>query len=149
MDLAQIFNFQSVDDKVDTSGLVNEDQLAELASAGYEAVINLLPDELDYAIGNEREILESRGIEYTYIPVDFSAPSGTDYEAFAQAMQGSKGKKLLVHCAANYRVSAFYAIYAHTHLGWDKQRCYEHIASIWDLAEHPRWQSFVQERINP
>jgi hypothetical protein len=45
----------------------------------------------------------------------------------------------MVHCAANYRVSAFYAIYARRNLGWSDKDANVHITSIWNPAEHDPW----------
>lgn len=143
----QLYNFIRIDDTTATSGLVNETQLAALGDAGYQCVINLLPQDLDYAVKNEQELVEAQGIDYTYIPVDFDAPGEENYLAFVAALQAASGKNVLVHCAANYRVSAFYALYANQQLGWDKARCLQHIARIWKLEEHPQWQSFVDERL--
>ena len=58
-------------------------------------------------------------------------------------MEANAGRKLMLHCAANYRVSAFYSIYAVRNLGWTHQQAYEFMGDIWDLDEYPVWKSFV------
>ncbi|GAB3284846.1 protein tyrosine phosphatase family protein [Parahaliea aestuarii] len=143
MSVEQAYNFRPIDEAVATSGLLSEEQLAELAASGYEAVINLLPKESEYAIKSEEEIVVGQGIDYRYIPVDFANPAEQDYSAFVQAMKSCQGRKVLIHCAANYRVSAFYAMYAYEHLGWPASRAREHIESIWRPDEHPPWGRFV------
>ena len=148
MDVSQAYNFKRIDDSVSTSGLLSEEQLSALGPEGYEAVINLLPDDSEYALPSERAIVQGQGIDYRYIPVDFSAPTDEDYTAFVQAMASSEGKRLHIHCAANYRVSAFYAIYAHQHLDWPRSRAMAHIESIWTPAEHPPWDAFVSNYLD-
>ena len=61
-----------------------------------------------------------------------------------QAMDAAGDKTIHVHCAANYRVSAFYALYA-MHKGlWTLQQAEEHMRGIWNPADYPAWQSFIE-----
>jgi len=143
MSVDEAYNFKAIDESVSTSGLLSEAQLGELRACGYDWVINLLPDDSQFAIENEEAIIAQQGIDYTYIPVDFAAPAEDDYAKFVAALESRSGGKLLIHCAANFRVSAFYAIYAHQHLGWPASRARAHIASIWDPGEHPPWEAFI------
>ena len=143
MSIDQAFNFRRVSDTIGTAGLLSEDQLGALKQEGYESVINLLPDDSEYAIKGEKELIERQGLIYTHIPVDFSAPQTSDYRAFETAMNGLCGKKLIIHCAANYRVSAFYGIYAHHYHDWSVVRANEFIASVWNPGEHEPWAAFI------
>jgi len=148
MSVDQAYNFKQASALVSTAGLLSVEQLGELGSEGYQAVVNLLPPSSEYAIDNEQSIVEQQGIEYTNIPVDFSAPTDTDYQQFAARLGQLSDKKILIHCAANYRVSAFYSIYANREMGWSGQQAREFIVSIWDLGDHPVWAEFVDSRIN-
>lgn len=76
-----------------------------------------MPNDSEYALQGEKELIEKQGLSYTYIPVEFNAPQEHDYVEFENAMNALQGNKTMIHCAANYRVSAFYAIYAHRNLG--------------------------------
>jgi protein tyrosine phosphatase (PTP) superfamily phosphohydrolase (DUF442 family) len=143
--VSEAYNFRQVDERLSTAGVISEQQLGELKAEGYEAVITLLPADSEYAIANEPDIVMSQGLGYTYIPVDFAAPTREDYAEFEKAMQASGDRKLMLHCAANYRVSAFYSIYAVRHLGWTHQQAYDFISAIWNLDEHPVWKSFVAD----
>jgi uncharacterized protein (TIGR01244 family) len=147
MSVSDADNFRQVDDHLSTAGVLAEKQIRELAGEGYQAVINLLPEDSPYAVTGEREMIEAQGVAYTYIPVDFAAPTASDYREFVSAMEADADSKLIVHCAANYRVSAFYAIYAANRLGWTRDRAYGFIADIWDLGEHPVWEAFVAEML--
>jgi protein tyrosine phosphatase (PTP) superfamily phosphohydrolase (DUF442 family) len=143
MSVDQAYNFRTIDEAVSTSGLLSEEQLSELRDSGYEVVINLLPRNSEHAIKNEEDIVIGQGVEYLHIPVDFSAPAERDYSEFVNAMKSREGKKVLIHCAANYRVSAFYAMYAYEHLGWSASWAKEHIASIWCPEDNPPWDQFI------
>lgn len=147
MAVSDAYNFRQVDDLLSTAGVVNEAQLGELKSEGYDAVISLLPADSDYAIANEPDIVLSQGLGFTYIPVDFAAPTRSDFDEFEKAMKANTGQKLMLHCAANYRVSAFYSIYAVRHEGWSHQQAYDFMADIWNLDEHPVWKTFVAEML--
>ena len=148
MSVNQAYKFKKIDNLVSTSGLLNENQLKLLKSEGYEAVINLLPNENEYAIEKESSIVKEQNLIYEYIPVDFSAPSEENYREFEFKFRALSGKKIILHCAANYRASAFYAIFAHTHLGWSESEAREHINSIWPLKDYPIWDVFVSNMLS-
>jgi protein tyrosine phosphatase (PTP) superfamily phosphohydrolase (DUF442 family) len=148
MAVSDAYNFRQVNDKLATAGVISEQQLGELKAEGYEAVITLLPVDSEYAISSEPDIVLSQGLDYTYIPVDFAAPTRGDYEEFTRAMDANGDRKLMVHCAANYRVSAFYSIYAVQNLGWSRDQADEFIGGIWNLDEYPVWQKFVAEMLD-
>ncbi len=148
MSVDQAFNFKRIDKQVATAGVLSEEQLSQLRANGYQAVINLLPDDSEYAVKDEQTIVRQQRLDYLYIPVDFNAPADRDYRAFVRALESCGNKSLLIHCAANYRVSAFYAIYAHQNLGWSGTRAKQHIASIWSLADYPQWYEFVSNYID-
>jgi uncharacterized protein (TIGR01244 family) len=145
MGIEQSFNFRRVSARLTTSGLVAVDQLHELRDEGYDAVINLKPD-VEAEIGaDEGRILADQGIDYMYIPVDFDAPTHADFEAFAAALDAHAEQKVHVHCAANYRVTAFYGIYAVGCGLWTEAEADRFVRDIWDPAEFPAWQAFIAD----
>ncbi len=148
MSVNQAYNYKKVSDSISTAGVISEEQLRKLSDEGYQAVINLLPPSSEYAIKNEASIVSGQGLAYEGIPVEFSSPQESEYQEFAEKMQALSGKKVMVHCAANYRVSAFYSIYAFHNLGWTESQVYEWISSIWTLSEHPVWEQFVAEMLS-
>ena len=144
MAIEEAVNYRRVSDRVVTSGIVSSEQLSALKSEGFEAVVNLLPDELESATRNERTIVEKQGLEYHYIPVDFGHPTAADFAAFASALDGLGEKRVLIHCAANYRVSAFYSLYAMKRCGWSEEEASTLIGSLWDPAERQPWRDFLE-----
>lgn len=145
MSIDQAYNYRAVSDTVATAGILKPDQLAALGDAGIEVVINLLPDSSEYAVKNERQIIESQGIEYWYLPVDFSDPKLDEYEQFKGKLRQLEGKKLLIHCAANYRVSAFYSRYAIENGRWTKQEADRFMLSIWQPGDYPVWPEWLDQ----
>ena len=147
MNINKAYNFKTVNECVTCSGTLKGVNLLSLAEAGYEVVINLLPDENEYAVKDERIIVEGQGLRYEYIPVDWDNPQQSDFESFEKILESCKEQKVHIHCAANYRVSAFYSIYAVKNLGWSKSQSEDFINSIWDRNEYPQWEAFVSDYI--
>ena len=148
MTIDQTFNFRRVSDRVTTSGLVNAEQLATLGGEGYRAVINLLPDSYEHAVHDEATIVRDQGLDYVHIPVDYAAPTHADLEAFAEAMDARSGRKVHVHCAANYRVSVFCAMYALQNGSCTEDEAMELIRDVWDPAGDAVWTAFIADERN-
>jgi hypothetical protein len=51
--------------------------------------------------------------------------------------------KTLIHCAANFRVTAFYSLYAQKHLGWSAAQAEAFRAAIWSGSHEPIWEQFI------
>ncbi|MFI5047899.1 MAG: protein tyrosine phosphatase family protein [Acidimicrobiia bacterium] len=150
MSIEDSVNFRRVSDAVTTSGVVTSDDLRGLGAEGYDAVVNLLPADSPYAVVDEAGIVSDQGLDYVHIPVDFAAPSHDDFETFAAAMDVNAGKHVHVHCAANFRVSAFYSVYAVRKGWWSAAEADAHVRGLWDPAEHPAWDAFLAaERSRP
>jgi uncharacterized protein (TIGR01244 family) len=141
------YNFRRIDDRVTTSGIVSEAQLRSLRDEGYGVVVNLLPDDNDHAVRDEAAILDAQGIEYVHIPVDFATPTADDFARFSAAMDAHADQTVHVHCAANYRVTAFYGLYAERTGAWSAAHADALVRSVWNPAEHPAWAALIaQER---
>jgi uncharacterized protein (TIGR01244 family) len=145
MSIEDSYNFRRVHEGLTTSGLVSATELRELRAQGYDAVINLLPDSHERAVTDEAQIVREQGLDYVYIPVDFGAPTHADFEAFADAMDARTGQKIHVHCAANYRVSAFYGVYALRRGLCTAAEADALVQGIWDPAAHPPWPQFITD----
>jgi len=59
-------------------------------------------------------------------------------------MQSAGEGKTLVHCAANFRATAFYSLYAMKHFHWSRTRAEEFRASIWRGSDFPVWEDFIR-----
>ena len=145
MTVKNSYNFRRVSSRVTTSGVVGSMRLRELAMEGYHAVINLLPDDSKHAVENEQQIVERQDLKYVHIPVDFDCPCLNDYDQFATALDAVREKKVHVHCAANYRVSVFYALYAQSRGLWSSAQAQSFISSLWQPLESPGWPEFINQ----
>ena len=147
MTIADSHNFRRIDDQLTTSGVVSAEQLGELRAEGYDLVINLLPGDSEYFVAHEGRIVGDQGLAYVHIPVDFAAPTHDDLEAFGAALDDHSGEKIHVHCAANYRVSAFYGLYAVSRGLCTAAQADELVSGLWNPGEHSAWSAFIaQER---
>ena len=142
-----IYNFIAIDDATATAGQPSEAQFRAAREAGYEVVVNLAPDGLDTSLPDERELLGSLGFHYHHIPVPWNAPDLDHLDRFIAAMDAAAGRRTLVHCQANYRVTAFYALYASQRLGWSEAQADALIDRIWksrpDFEMDDVWKSFI------
>src|SRR5262245_11373453 len=143
MSIEDSYNFQRIHEGLTTSGLVSVAQLANLHAEGYHAVINLLPDSYEHAVRDEASIVADQGLDYVYIPVDFAAPAHADLEEFGAALDARSSQKVHVHCAANYRVSAFYSLYALQRGLCTEEEAASFVQSVWEPDDHPVWAAFI------
>ena len=144
MNIESSYNFREIDSQITTSGVVGEEILKSLSKEGYQIVINLLPNDSEYAVPGEKEILESQNIKYIHMPVGFGAPKYDEYLQFSYELDKLSGEKVHIHCAANWRVSAFYSAYAVSKGIWSREKAIAFISSIWSPAEYPVWENFVK-----
>lgn len=143
MAIEDIRNFRQVDALIGTAGQPTEEQLGEVAAAGYQVVINLGLLDPKYCLPDEAGSVARAGLEYHHIPVVFTDPKVTDFERFVTVMDACRGRKTFVHCAANYRVSAFVALYGERRLGWSRAAADAHLRRFWEPNEV--WAAFVAE----
>ncbi len=142
MSTDEIYNHRRVSDLVSTGGHPTASQLREAAAEGFEAVVNLAP--IDHrSVPDEGELVQSLGIAYHHIPVDWAAPSLDDFDTFEQTMRALEGMRVLVHCAANFRVTAFYSLYAQRYLGWSADEATALRDTIWAGSDLPVWDAFI------
>ncbi|MET0421466.1 MAG: protein tyrosine phosphatase family protein [Acidimicrobiia bacterium] len=143
MGIEDSYNFRRIDERLTTSGVVTAEQLRGLRADGYDAVVNLLPNESEHAVPEEAVLVTAQGVDYVHIPVDFAAPTHADFEAFATAMDAHAEQRVHVHCAANYRVSAFYSLYALEHGLVDVEQADDLVRDLWDADADPVWSGFL------
>ncbi len=145
MSVQDIYNYRPVNEQTVTAGQPTEDQLRQAASEGFRTVINLATLDDQGALPDEAGLVRSLGLAYYHIPVVWGNPTEQDFEAFERAMHRSAGGKTLIHCAANFRVTAFYSLYALKHLGWTETQADAFRASIWKGSDHPVWERFIRQ----
>jgi protein tyrosine phosphatase (PTP) superfamily phosphohydrolase (DUF442 family) len=87
-------------------------------------------------------------MSYHHLPIDWAQPTESDFEDFEQLLDTLKSSKTLIHCAANFRVTAFYALYAIKNLGWEESRAEEFRNSVWVGSNYPIWETFITDMKN-
>jgi protein tyrosine phosphatase (PTP) superfamily phosphohydrolase (DUF442 family) len=143
MSLGEIKNFVEVGDMIATGGQPSESQLEDVASAGYQVVINLGLLDPKYCLRDEAGLVAALGMEYHHIPVVFTDPKPADFRRFASVMASHGTHKIFIHCALNWRVSAFVALYGEFRLGWPREAANSHMRTFWEPNDV--WTQFVQD----
>ena len=145
--LEDIRNFLRLSDHLLSSGMPSAEQLAEVAEAGVQVVINLALPTSENALKDEDKIVETLGMEYVNVPVEWDNPTLENLTDFTQAMDAHRGKSILVHCQANYRATGFITLYRVNSLGWKKENAFKDLRRIWNPAEYPVWEKFIEENL--
>lgn len=130
-----------------TSGQPDLVQLASLAAEGIQCVINLGVLDSPYAHPEERQVVESAGMDYVHIPVLFNHPKQADYLKFEAELQRRAGQRLLIHCVRNFRVSAFLTLYRVRHQGWSREKALDALTTFW--RPEPAWSELLESLFFP
>ena len=131
IDDSGIYNFRRLSPALTTSGQPTEAQFAEIAAAGVGTVINLAMPSSSHALPNQAEVLAALGVRYVQIPVDFAAPTESDFQRFAKEMDSLGDTPAHIHCIANYRVSAFLYRYRRERLRWTEHEARPDLDALW------------------
>jgi uncharacterized protein (TIGR01244 family) len=144
--VTDIINFRRIDAMLDTAGQPSEEELAAAARDGIEVVINLaLHDDPRYSLRDEPGTVEALGMQYVHIPVKFDAPTEQDLLTFFDAMDANADKRILLHCAANKRVTAFLGLYRVIRQRWNPERAFAPMQTVWEPNEN--WAPFIREML--
>ena len=143
--LQKIRGFLPLTENWATSGQPKITHFSVIKAAGFERIVNLLPE--GEVLPGEPELVRELGMDYVSLPVIWTAPTPENFAAFVAVMQASADLKLYVHCAANMRVSAFSYLYRTLYLGMDETAARADMSEIWEPI--PVWADFIasiQER---
>ena len=108
-------------------------------------MINLAPINPRYSLPDEEVLITSLGMTYHHLPIDWAQPTESAFEAFEKLLGTLRTSKTLIHCAANFRVTAFYALYAMKNLGWNEARAEKFRNSVWAGSDYPIWEAFIAD----
>lgn len=136
-------NFVEISEKLHTSGQPDSEVLSSLADRGYEMVINLAPPTSRGSIATEGKLIADTGITYVNIPVDWRNPEYADFELFSGIMKQSGGRKVLVHCQMNMRVSMFTFLYRVVYENIPPEQAYEFVKKVWEPRD--QWTAFGKQ----
>jgi uncharacterized protein (TIGR01244 family) len=145
--LSDIYNYRQVTPALATSGQPDEQEIAEIAAAGYEVVLNIaLHDDPRYSLADEAGTVRALGMRYVHIPVRFDAPTDADLRQFFDVLERNSDSKVWVHCAANKRVSTFLGLYRHLRQGVPVDEAFALQRDIWEPNEI--WARFIDCTLN-
>jgi protein tyrosine phosphatase (PTP) superfamily phosphohydrolase (DUF442 family) len=142
-----IYNFLALSENLFTGGMPTSGQLTDAAQRGVQLVINLAPHEVSNALPGETELVTSLGMQYINIPVIWNTPTKDGLDRFMDSMDENQGKKILVHCQANFRATAFVALYRILRRGWNAEDAMAGMHKIWDTEDYPIWKMFIEENL--
>jgi len=128
-----------------TSALPSAEDFAEMAAQGYEIVISLCQEVDSEMLEDEDRLVCRAGMRYIHLPVDFSEPTLNDYELLRDMLRTLQTRKVWLHCAKNWRVSAFMYIYHVIEMSVPPREAEEIIHRIWQPDR--KWQSLIDEAI--
>ena len=140
-DPTAVYHWYRLDNRITTSGQPTEAQLADIASLGVRLVINLALSSSPRALPDEAAAVGALGMAYLHIPVDFGNPAEADFAAFCAAMNDAREELVHIHCAANYRVSAFLCRYRCQVLGVGWEEAYGDLERVWTPDDV--WAGFI------
>ena len=143
--LQGIYNYRRLTDLIATAGQPSEEELAAVAHAGFEVVVNLALHDAGYSLPDECRTVESLGMRYVHIPVVWERPLRADLERFFEVMDELTGKRIFVHCAVDKRVSVFMALYCQLRQGWSGDAVMPDVLAIWEPDDV--WRRFLKEMI--
>ncbi len=146
--LITTLNYHEISETLVSSGQISSSHIASLPDEQIELVINLTVEDTDL---NAREGFEitALGIDYLHIPVDWDNPTERNLQLFMRTLDAAGDQKVLVHCFANYRASAFIYLYRTLKQGVAPEIARKDLDAVWPKQaweRYPQWQAFITER---
>ena len=128
-----------------TSALPSAEDFSCMAAKGYEIVISLCQDIDSETLEDEDGLVSRAGMRYIHLPVTFVAPTLKDYELLRDILRSVQDRKVWLHCARNWRVSAFMTIYHIVEMSMSRGEAEEIAHRAWQPDEI--WQALIDEAI--
>ena len=131
---------------IGTSGQPTTQQFKDIQAAGFDVVVNLAMPDSDNALANEGALVSENGMTYVHIPVPWDAPDANHVAQFFGVMDAmlAQDKKVWVHCAANYRASAFTYKYLTMNQGLSEPESTTPLLTTWLPYMDEAWQEIMQ-----
>ncbi len=143
--MENIFNYIKINENIATSGQPTVEQLEFISNSGYEVVINLALHDSSNAIKNEDKVVTDLNMSYIHIPVVFENPTLKQLKFFLDVLSVNKERKVWIHCALNYRASAFMYIFHKYYLQTPFDEIDLSLLEQWQPDE--KWQNILKIKI--
>lgn len=137
-DLGDLKNLQ-IHGELFSAGLPTKKHFTALKTMGVTKVIDLIPGDRS----EEKELMQTLGLEYHNIPVDWENPTLENFQSYLKLMQQENQGKVLTHCKLNWRGSAFTYLYRVTQLNVSEPEAKKEMLKIWQPND--TWQNFIDE----
>jgi protein tyrosine phosphatase (PTP) superfamily phosphohydrolase (DUF442 family) len=135
-------NTHQVFDWLWTSGQVSERDIEAMPALDIEVVVNLTLPTGATALAGEGDLVTRQGMAYVHIPVVWDAPRPEQFTQFAGVLRAFAGRKIWVHCAKNFRVSAFVYLYRRLVLGHSEEEASFPMRELW--TPNDTWRAFME-----
>jgi RimJ/RimL family protein N-acetyltransferase/protein tyrosine phosphatase (PTP) superfamily phosphohydrolase (DUF442 family) len=140
-------NARAVFEDLWTSGQLSVADIERLPGLDVAAVVNLALPTSSNALAGEAELITRLGISYIQIPVPWETPELHHLRQFFGVMDALAGQRVWVHCALNYRVSAFIYLYRRLRRGESDADARYPMFTIWKPSGV--WQAFIEQALSP
>jgi protein tyrosine phosphatase (PTP) superfamily phosphohydrolase (DUF442 family) len=141
--VSSIRDFHRLDARLAGAGQPDADEVLTLRSA-FDSVINLAPDKHPQGLPGEGDLVRLVGLRYHHIPVEWEAPQDEDFDRFCMAMDADAARRVLVHCIANKRASAFLYLYRHLRQGVAEDQARAELERVWQ--PDAIWTAFLERQ---
>jgi protein tyrosine phosphatase (PTP) superfamily phosphohydrolase (DUF442 family) len=139
--VSEIINYLEYSDSLSSAGQPDAAQLRALKEAGFERIVFLAFSDHDDSLANEDRIVKELDMDYVHIPVDWDAPTKSDFYLFAGGMKQEPDKKTLVHCQVNFRASAFSFLYRVLYENVPMDQAKDDMNSVW--VPNASWRNLI------
>ena len=133
--IEDILNYTPIDGHLASSGQPKPEEFTLIAGAGFTTIINLATTASTGHLPDEADLCARAGLDFTWQPVDWNAPTLDDYLRFQQWLDSKRSRMVWVHCALNMRASLFCALYRVIREGLPLERARKGVLEVWEPNE--------------
>lgn len=141
--LTNIYNYYPMPDGLGSSGQPSPTQFADIRAAGFDVVLNLAMPTSENALAEEGRLVSETGMTYVHIPVPWEAPNSAHLRQFFAVVDAMRAQdqEVWVHCAANYRASAFVYKYLTLQRGLSPEQASTPLLAQWLPQMDENWRN--------
>jgi len=128
-----------------TSALPAEEDFSVMAEQGYDMVISMCQPIDSVTLEDEDGLVSAAGMRYIHLPVTYAEPKLDEYELLRDLLRTLQEHKVWLHCARNYRVSAFMYIFHVVEMTKAPEEARAILHRVWE--PNATWQALIDEAI--
>ncbi len=142
MNLNCIPGYHPIHTGLASSGQPTPAQFETIARAGFQVIINLAMPDSDRAFPWQANWVHELGMTQVQIPVPYDQPQYVHLHGFTALMQVHEERAVWVHCALNWRASAFLYLDARIRLHLGRKQAAKRMLPGWQPDR--LWQAFIE-----